>query len=66
MLFGLWRLSAVARGLFERLAERVPVIIFLPTAGTEDADGAHAELRAWATSAERRSTAPIKVARTML
>ena len=34
------------RRLVEALAERVPVTVFLPTVG-EDADDAHAELRAW-------------------
>ena len=51
LLFGIWRMNTVARHLCERLADRVPVIIFLPSAFSADADGAHAELRAWVDSA---------------
>jgi len=46
LLVGVWRLGAHARRLVEVIAERVPVTVFLPGAG-EDADAAHAELRAW-------------------
>jgi len=46
LLVGVWRLAAGARGLLARLAERVPVVVFLP-ALDPDADQAHAELRAW-------------------
>lgn len=46
LLAGVWRLGAHGRRLVERLAERVPVTVFLPSAG-EDADAAHAELRGW-------------------
>ena len=45
LLFGIWRLSTVARRLLERLAERVPVIVFLPGTDSADADAAHADLR---------------------
>ncbi|HWQ24381.1 MAG TPA: PD-(D/E)XK nuclease family protein [Gaiellaceae bacterium] len=46
LLVGVWRLGAHARRLVGALAERVPITVFLPSV-SEDADAAHAELRAW-------------------
>ena len=45
-MYGVWRIGAHGRRLLERLAERVPVTVFLPTVGG-DADEAHVELRSW-------------------
>ena len=50
LVYGLWRLGAHGRRLLERLAERVPVTVFLPTVGG-DPDDAHVELRDWLTDA---------------
>ncbi|HEY8490021.1 MAG TPA: PD-(D/E)XK nuclease family protein [Dehalococcoidia bacterium] len=49
LLYGVWDLTAVQRAFLARLAERVPVTVYLPVTGTE-ADDAHAEQRAWLAS----------------
>jgi ATP-dependent helicase/nuclease subunit B len=46
LVYGVWRLAAHGRRVLERLAERVPVTVFLPSAGG-DQDVAHSELRDW-------------------
>ena len=46
LVYGVWRLAAHGRRVLERLAERVPVTVFLPSAGG-DPDVAHVELREW-------------------
>ena len=46
LMYGIWRLSAVGRGVIALLAERVPVVVLLPSVAP-DADAAHAELREW-------------------
>jgi ATP-dependent helicase/nuclease subunit B len=46
LVYGIWRLSAVARSLLERLATRTAVTIYLPSVDP-DADGVHAEFRDW-------------------
>lgn len=46
LVVGIWRLGANARRLIAAIAASRPVVVLLPTAG-DDADEAHAELRAW-------------------
>ena len=46
LMYGIWRLSAVGRWVIALLAERVPVVVLLPSVAP-DADAAHAELREW-------------------
>ncbi|MDX6563536.1 MAG: hypothetical protein QOD65_3350, partial [Gaiellales bacterium] len=46
LVYGIWRIGAHGRRLLERLAERVPVTVFLPVAGGER-DVAHLEMRDW-------------------
>jgi ATP-dependent helicase/nuclease subunit B len=46
MVYGVWRLSALARKLIGELAGSVPVTVFLPSVDP-DVDLAHADLRAW-------------------
>lgn len=48
-VYGIWRLSAVARDVIERIAERVPVVFLLPAIAA-DTDDVHVELRAWLTA----------------
>ena len=45
-VYGIWQLGAVTRGVLERVAERIPVTVLLPSL-TRTADEAHGELRAW-------------------
>ena len=46
LLVGVWRLSAAARRLLATIAQRAPVVVFLPTVAP-DVDDAHRELREW-------------------
>src|SRR5207245_11021683 len=45
IVYGVWSPPALEMGLIERIAERVPVSVFLPSSGL-DADDAHAAFRA--------------------
>jgi ATP-dependent helicase/nuclease subunit B len=53
ILFGIWRLPAHARALVERLAERVPLLVLLPSLDAH-ADEAHRDLRDWLTARSAR------------
>jgi RecB family exonuclease len=44
--FGLWQAPAVLVDTLAKLAEQIPITVFLPSTGLEEADSAHAELRA--------------------
>jgi ATP-dependent helicase/nuclease subunit B len=64
ILFGIWRLGEVARRLVARIADRVPVSVYLPSVDP-DADDAHRALGAWLEelgAAVDRLPAPVRAA----
>ncbi len=46
LVYGVWNLTSLQQQMLEQLMEHVPVTFYLPE-GSNDANGAHADLRTW-------------------